>query len=470
MKIVLIVPDGVAVRNYLYSNFVEELAKKGFEIYVFHQIPNAAINEIQAVTQSIKEFHFIPYFTEPAFARIIREATVYARIQINKKLLKNKTIQLFWNENKKGFKRKILNLISKTLGFIFSKSYNLLRFFEKFYDKMFLKTEFTAHLEKELKKIQPDLILNLHQRSLVCLPVINYANKNNIKTATVIFSWDNVPKARLISRYETYFVWSQLMKNDLKLLYPEINENQIKIVGTPQFEFYLDKKNHQTKEELFNKYGLEVSKKTICFSSNDTSSPYDAVYFNDICEAISEIEIDKRPQIIFRINPFDKSGRFENVLEKYKSIIKVIQPDWRTESSDEKSFINIFPSFNDVTILVNTVLHSDLVVNLGSTMAHDFAVLDKPCLYLNYNPKENVTLKVEDVYQFQHFKSMENLDAVGWINNKLEIKKVILNALEFPNEVAKDRKKWMEIIVKHPLDENSKCLANEIERICTFVS
>ena len=32
MKIILIVPDGVAVRNFLYSNFLDELQKKGFEI------------------------------------------------------------------------------------------------------------------------------------------------------------------------------------------------------------------------------------------------------------------------------------------------------------------------------------------------------------------------------------------------------------------------------------------------------
>jgi len=33
------------------------------------------------------------------------------------------------------------------------------------------------------------------------------------------------------------------------------------------------------------------------------------------------------------------------------------------------------------------VHHTDVVVNVGSTMAMDFAILDKPGIYLAYNPQ-----------------------------------------------------------------------------------
>jgi hypothetical protein len=115
--------------------------------------------------------------------------------------------------------------------------------------------------------------------------------------------------------------------------------------------------------------------------------------------------------------------------------------------------------------LVNTVLHSDLVINLGSTMAHDFSVANKPCLYLNYNPVSNSNFKVKDVYNFQHFRSMDGLEAVGWINSKLEIRDKILRALNFPDEIASDRKKWMQKIVAHPIIENSKKIADEINSL-----
>lgn len=469
MKIILIIPDGVVVRNYLYSDFVNELIQRGFEIYVFHQIPKAAVAEIKSVTQDIKEFNFIPYFTEPTSARIIREVVVYARILINKKKLNNETIEYFWSRNQKGFKRIFLLKLSEFLGFFISKSYKSVLFLEKKYDKLMLNTNVAQKLSKEIDRIQPDMVLNLHQRSMTSTSIINYCRTKGIKTATVIYSWDNVPKARLISSYDNYYVWSELMKNELDLLYPEINRNQIKVVGTPQFEFYFDKKLHQTRASFFEKYNLDVNKKTICFSSNDTSSPYDPNYLEDLCSEIIKLEDNVRPQILFRINPFDKSGRFNSILEKYKNLIFVVNPDWRTENEGDGNFINIFPSYNDISLLVNTVLHCDVVVNLGSTMAHDFAVMNKPCLYFNYDPEPNSKLPVKDVYQFQHFRSMNKLEAVGWINSKSEIVDKILIAIQEPNQIGKDRTKWMETIVKHPLNENSKNLAIDLKNVCTSV-
>lgn len=469
MKIILIIPDGVVVRNYLYSDFVKQLTQNGYEIYVFHQIPKPALKEIELVTNAIKEFHFIPFFTEPALARTIREVVVYARLLHNKRVLQNETIMYFWNKNKKGFKRKILANVSETLGYFLSKSYKTIVYLEKKYDRLMTNTAIYHEVGKKIKEINPVFVLNLHQRSTTSSPIINYCNSNTIPSATVIYSWDNVPKARLISRYDYYFTWSALMKNELLTLYPEIKEEQVKITGTPQFEFYFDKNYQISKTEFFKQFHLDVAKKTICFSSNDTSSPHEVIYFTDVCEAVDSMPTEEKPQIIFRRNPFDKSNRFQDILERYHHLVTSIDPDWRTENPDDKDFVTIFPSLNDVQLLVNTVLHSDAVINLGSTMAHDFAVFNKPCLYLNYDAVVPSKLPVKDVFNFQHFRSMHNLNAVEWINDKSEIGQKISVALNHPDTIARDKNKWMEIIVQHPLDKNSANLANEIKRICTSV-
>ena len=55
---------------------------------------------------------------------------------------------------------------------------------------------------------------------------------------------------------------------------------------------------------------------------------------------------------------------------------------------------------------------------------------------------------------------MQGLDAVGWLNSSEEIGEKIVKALEHPDSVGKDRKKWLEKIVQHPLEEASKNIAN----------
>ena len=462
MKILILVPDGVGVRNYLYSDFIDYLVNDKHEIIIYHKLSNSAIKEIKNNKPQLTDFDEIPDFVENPKIRILRESLAYARLLKNKKILKNNTILKFWSPSKKGIKKKILYFLSEFLGLFLSLSYKSILIADAYFETQVSKVPETKVNTEKLKNLQPDIILNLHQRSPLTSPIISAAKSLNIKTATVIFSWDNVPKARLISRYNYYFVWSELMKNQLQLLYPEISSNQIKITGTPQFECYFKEDNYQTKKSFFKNHSLDENKKTICFSGNDITSPYDAIYLNDICEELNKIDEEKRPQIIFRRCPVDKSDRFNEVIEKYKDLICSIDPDWKTEKEDKDSFTSIYPTINDNILLVNTIKYSDLVINLGSTMAHDAAVLNKPCLYVNYNPIENSTFKVENVFNFEHFKSLKDIKAVGWLNNKNEINRKIFKALEKPNEIGEDRKEWLKRIVLHPLDNNSKVLNKTI--------
>ena len=101
-------------------------------------------------------------------------------------------------------------------------------------------------------------------------------------------------------------------------------------------------------------------------------------------------------------------------------------------------------------------------------MAHDFAVKDKPCLYLNYNKPYHPHWNVETIYQFQHFRSMDGLDAVGWLTDASQIADQIRLALDAPQHVGKDRQSWLQKIVQHPLDYASTALVNHLNRLaCT---
>lgn len=469
MKIILIVPDGVGVRNYLFSNFTNLLLEKKHEIIILHKISDSAINEIKTIKPKLTSFIEIPSFIENPKQRILRESLVYARLLNFRKKLKNYSILKFWNPNKSNFKKKILYTTCEILGFLISKSEKLIIKLDSVYFSSIKKNKITKQVKNIFKELNADFILNLHQRAPNTAPLISATNQLGIKTATVIFSWDNVPKARLISRYDYYFVWSKLMKDELSFLYPEIKNSQIKITGTPQFEFYFESNFIKDKNLFFNKYDLDFNKKIICFSGNDQSSLYEEKYLEDICEQVILIKEEIRPQILFRRCPVDKSDRFDSVLKKYSNLIKIINPDWKTEKGLKDSFSTIFPTYNDLNLLVNTVNYSDVVINLGSTMAHDFAVYNKPCLYLNYDPVKNSKFKVDDVYSFQHFRSLKNIDAVGYINKKDEIAEKIIMVLEDSFIFGKERKKWLEKIVNHPLKNNSNLLIEKIEE-CTSVS
>jgi hypothetical protein len=236
------------------------------------------------------------------------------------------------------------------------------------------------------------------------------------------------------------------MKDEMKLFYPEIDQKKIKITGTPQFEFYNNKELLQSKEEFCNQFGLDASKKIICYSGDDTrTSPYDPDYLNDLASSIHQLPEEKQAQVLLRRCPVDLTGRFDSIVKEYPEIIKVADPLWNFDKNNKGKWTLVYPKFEDVTLLINTVQHCDAVINVGSTMAHDFALYQKPAIYINYDVPHAKNWSVNTIYKFQHFRSMGNLKPIFWLNSKdsiIEIVNKTFHCDENTKEI-KDGQEWL---------------------------
>lgn len=452
-KVLFVVPDGVGIKNYLFTEILPLLLKEKVKILVYHDLDNTAIKEVKKIHDIDFDTFKISSYKESLIEKFLRETIVFARLHYNAKLVNNPTILTNWNYNKKGL-QKIFYKLVQFFGFITSKSYKNILWLEKKYDNLKPNT-----LQKEinfLNQHQIDIVFSTHQRAVNAIPIFKAAKKLNIKSVGVIYSWDNLPKARLAVKTELYLVWSKYMKKELKLFYPEIKEKNINITGTPQFDFYKDNKNLLDKDMFFKQFSLDIHKKTICFSGDDKlTSPYDPLYLEDLCKAIYNNNFQEKVQIIFRRCPVDVSGRYDKIIKKYTKIIHPIAPLW---SNDQKNWNTLYPFYKDVQLLTNICAHSDLVINLGSTMALDFSFFNKPCAYLNYNTTKDHSWSVETIYKFQHFRSMPNKDSVYWINNKDDFFPIIIKAFKYRDSLAKD---WFSII-NLTNENNSLNIANQI--------
>lgn len=455
--LLFVVPDGIGIKNYLHSEIISHI-KDNMKISIWSPLPLDAFLDVKDIHDVDFNYKQIKISPENTVERIYREATTFARLKHNSKLENNSTILSNWRKPKYSIKMKLLYQVAEVLGHFLSKKYQRIL---KYEDRAIGKVSQSAidlHIEN-LKDVKVSSIFITHQRVAGLLPICLAAKKLGIKTTTAIFSWDNLPKARLAVKTDNYLVWSDWMKNEMKTYYQEIPQENVKLVGTPQFEFYKDKSRVIERHEFASQYGLDVNKKWICFSGDDvTTSPYDQLFLKDVTEAIQDQKDEI--QIIFRRCPVDFSSRYDTVLNAYKELVISIDPIWNNEA--ETGWAGYFPRYDDINLQINLAYHCELVANLGSTMAIDFATFNKPCLYLNYNPSEDEHWSTEIIYNFQHFRSMHNLDAVGWINSKNAIKQTVLNTIEDPHSIAKDRKEWMKIVVQHPIDKNSDKIAKAL--------
>lgn len=451
---VIIVPDGVGVKNYLYSNVLKHLSKDA-KITIWSTLPESTFTDVK--TRHQIEFNYEPLSlqAEGKRTRLFREAATYARLRYNTKVTNNATIMKNWRLQKQNLKLHLLYQLAEYMGAWASHSYKRILKLERLAKKYWSKPVIAVY-KKQLEKMQPTSLFITHQRVAGLMPVCLAAKEQNIKTSTAVFSWDNLPKARLNVDVDDYLVWSDWMKDEMQLYYKEIDIDRVKVTGTPQFEFYKDETVVINRDKFAETYGLNPELKWVCFSGDDElTSPHDPLYLRDVA---AHIKKNKLPlQIIFRRCPVDFSNRYDAILEEYHSIIVSIDPIWYTEA---EAWVGYYSKQEDIALQVNLAKHCEAVINLGSTMAIDFATFNKPCLYINYDAVNDENWTTEFIYKFQHFRSMEGMEPVGWINNEQEITDKLSALLE--GNIGRDRTLWLEKLVRHPYETNSELIAKTI--------
>lgn len=452
-KICFLIPDGVGIRNYLYSGVLQQLHSQGDEIHIWHSLDEEVIELSEKIVGFRPHSHSLKSFTDEGIVQILRESVTFARLRHNIRLTDNETLMSNWSFGRPSFQKRLLIKVSEFFGASMRKYESILAV-EGLLWKRLRGSESYRYSVKKLEEMQPDFLFCTHQRMPGASAAMLAAKDLGIKTATAIFSWDNLPKARLAMRPDYFLVWSDYMKKELRQYYPEISEERVLVTGTPQFDFYSDPNLIESREDFAERFGLDPGKKWICFSGDDVkTSPYDHLYLRDVAGAL---EHSADLQIIFRQVPVEGTSRYKEILDKYPQIVH-INPFWKKGVYWQ----HFFPYPEDLTHLVNLACHCDTVVNLGSTMALDFAFFDRPALYLNYDHTADQSWTVKDIYRFQHFRSMDGIDPVGWINAPQEIKTKVEGAIANPSQIGKDRKVWLERIVQ-PVEKSSS------ERISEF--
>lgn len=457
-KIYIVLPDGIGLRNFAYTSFATIGKEKGWDIIYWNHTPfNLRDLGLQEQQLSGKAAALTDLYKR---ARKEIELTNFTQ-KFKDNIYDSYRFKASDNTLKKKIKNRVVRFLETRYA---GKKVQKLR-------RQILKKErSTPYYQKciaQLKDARPDIVFCTNQRPVHAIAPLLAAQDLGIPTATFIFSWDNVPKATLVVETDYYYVWSDFMKQQLIEYYPYIQENQIHVTGTPQFEPHYDANIITSKTDFCNKYNIPSDINYICFSGDDiTTSPHDPIYLDDIATTVSQLNKEgKNLAIIFRRCPVDFSDRFDWVLEKHPSIIYPIAPKWEKIGG---AWNTILPLREDMTLLANTVAHTICAINLGSSMVFDYISQDKPCLYVKYNPKGIILQKdVHKVYNYVHFRSMPTTDAVGWIHSKEDIKTKIEVVLTDTITVRKATKDWFTTINKMPAEKASERIWKALENTIT---
>ncbi|MBA3355397.1 MAG: hypothetical protein H0U18_05545 [Pyrinomonadaceae bacterium] len=453
MELLLLIPDGVGVRNFILGSFLRQAVEKG-QVYALHVFPeNLVTTHSDGLGPKVQWQPLVPYGDKP-LSFTLRNALSYA--------------QMYWADTQamrynrslpiSGSWRTRTAVHTAQLVGRAAASARGIGMLDRWHCSAVDRMPEVEHYRRLLKEIKPSVLFCSHQRPPIILPPVLAAKSLGIPTATFIFSWDNLTsKGRIAAPFDHYMVWSEHMRRELLRYYPDVSPEKIHIVGTPQFDPYANEKMLWSREEFFSRVGADPSRPLICYSGGDAGTcPEDPEHVGVLLELIRAGRIKENPQILLRPMPVDDGSRYSNVRRNYPELI-YLQPTWlHTEPGD---WSRVMPLLEDLQFLANLTHYADLNVNLASTMTLDFAIHDKPIVNIAFDvasPPPFGKPLWDYYYRFEHYRPVVELGAARFARSPEELVTHIDAYLENPSLDRDNRRRLVELEVGVPLGQSGQ--------------
>jgi len=250
-------------------------------------------------------------------------------------------------------------------------------------------------------RYRPDAVLftKLHSTNI---HVVKEAKKRNVRSICFVEGWDNPSsKGPFSAEPDHILVWNECMRREI-VEHHGFSGERIDVVGVPQFDFYHDRSKFCGREVFFERYGLDPKLKLIayCVAGGEIarSEPevVDLVY-----RAIMDGRVSFPAQLLLRLHP-NTRGDYLKQFDRFKALPRVVvQPAGRVAKIQD----GWDPSWEDMTRLAETMLHSDVVLNVASTITLDAIAFDTPVVGVGFEggtPRDYFE-SYRRYYDFTHF-------------------------------------------------------------------
>ena len=259
-----------------------------------------------------------------------------------------------------------------------------------------------------------------------------------------------------MASFDSYLVWSDLMKKELIHFYPNTEKDFIKVIGTPQFEPYVMEQYKLDKATLFAKFNLDSSKRLICYSCADSGiGANDSLHITSVMNYINA-HPELMLQLLVRTSPAEDGLRFELIKNKFPEI-KWNIPKWTLARHNHvESWSQRIPLIEDVIDLRAILEFSDLNVNMCSTMGLDFMLFDKPVIYTVFGNENNGLYNDQLFLNYVHLQYVIDSKAVAIAKDEVALHNYLTEALEQPELRKEYRASLISLEISKALKGTSK--------------
>jgi len=414
------------VRNLLLSGFLD-LLKEKYKIVIL-----TPLFDDPEFKEKFSQYELAPLYKNKN--SWLKKKLEKSFVAFHKSLIYNPTIEvrmrygLMLKANDTPLK-KIKYLSQKyVLGKFFS--YRIFRKLAKSIDRALLSNNIYNEV---IDKYNPELVFISSIGSDEEITLLRNCKKRGVRSVAMAKSWDNASKFGFREMADKLMVWSEYMKEEA-VNFQDYDEKDIKVVGIPQFDYY---KNLElpTKDDFFDKFGLDKNKKTIFFGSEGPVCPDDPYIVGLLKEKIesgtlNNYQVIIRPHFGYKNDP----ERFFHLVDNKNIFIEKRPPVSKFKDGTELSL--------DGTInLISEIKYSDVHITSASTLVLDIVAGGRYPILYNFDKNPNAQMKdsVKRLYTTLWFEEIAKIGLDNFVNNEEELINKIKASVDNPQIKESER-------------------------------
>jgi CDP-glycerol glycerophosphotransferase (TagB/SpsB family) len=266
-----------------------------------------------------------------------------------------------------------------------------------------METLFARHRPSLVATASPGLIF-------AEIPVLRAARRARVRSIAVDLSWDNLTNKFLPPRQvDRLVLWNASMREEAQALH-RYDADRIAVAGVPQFDSYF-REARSSRDEFCRRVGLDPSRRIVTLATIPKSKyGHHQFVIDHLLDAIASGAIGEPADLLVRLHPRDQADQYDRYRGRPHVVVEKAFRQTRTRSGDG---MDVDFMAENTRHLADTLYHSDVVLNVASTLAIEASIFDTPVINIGFDgePGSNQAL-MEWHYGSTHFQKVVRSGAV----------------------------------------------------------
>jgi CDP-glycerol:poly(glycerophosphate) glycerophosphotransferase len=274
------------------------------------------------------------------------------------------------------------------------------------------------------------------------IPILRTARRHRVPAMAVDLSWDNLTnKLFPIRRIDRLVVWNRTMQQEAHELHG-YDLDEIAIAGPPQFDRYFNGERRSTRAEFCRRTGLDPARRILTLTTIPAEAyPRHDIVIDRLLGAIQSGALTADCDLLVRVHPRDDLRTYD----RYAGTPRIVVEKPFRDSARAGDGHSVDVTVENTAHLADTMCHSDVVLNVASTIAIEASVFDTPVVNIAFDDQPGEARPFLEsplrYYSYTHYQQIVRAGAVRIATSAGEMIDLVNGYLVDPSKDAAGRRR-----------------------------